>query len=83
MDFNKETLKELQEYDKLYENATFDELEAGYEISKTIKEFDSPEDFLNETQLFLLGQYYSYQNIIDSKDHISEEDLYIFDDEDL
>ena len=54
-----------------------------YKISKTIKEFDSPEDFLNETDLFLLSQYYAYQNIVQSKEPISDEDLYIFDDEDL
>jgi hypothetical protein len=42
MDFNTELINELKEYDALYENATLQELEKGYEISKTIKEFDSP-----------------------------------------
>ena len=83
MDFNTELINELKEYDALYVNATFQELEKGYKISKTIKEFDSPEDFLNETNLFLLSQYYAYQNIVQSKEPISDEDLYIFDDEDL
>ena len=83
MDFKIELIKELQEYDDLYKNAVVSELQRGYEISKTIKEFDSPEDFLNETDLFLLSQYYAYQNIVQSKEPISDEDLYIFDDEDL
>ena len=81
MDFNTELIDELKEYDALYVNATFQELEKGYKISKTIKEFDSPEDFLNETDLFLLSQYYAYQNIVDSKAELEEE--YVFDDEDL
>ena len=81
MDFKIELIKELQEYDDLYKNAVVSELQRGYEISKTIKEFDSPEDFLNETDLFLLSQYYAYQNIVDSKAELEEE--YVFDDEDL
>jgi len=83
MDFNTELINELKEYDALYENATLQELKKGYEISKTIKEFDSPEDFLNETDLFLLSQYYAYQNIFESKEPISDDDLYVFDEEDL
>lgn len=83
MDFNTELINELKEYDALYENATLQELEKGYEISKTIKEFDSPEDFLNETDLFLLSQFYSYKNIEDSKLEDDDEDEYVFDDEDL
>lgn len=81
MDFKIELIEELQEYDVLYVNATIDELKKGFEISKGIKEFDNPEDFLNESDLFLLSQYYAYRNIEDSKQELEYE--YVFDDEDL
>jgi hypothetical protein len=81
MDFKIEIIKELQWYDNLYKNAKINELQKGFEISKTIKEFDSPEDFLNENDLFLLSQFYAYRNIEESK-NIDGED-YVFDDEDL
>ncbi len=84
MDFNKDALKQLREYDILYLHASEQEILEGYEISKTIKEFDSPEDFLNEKDLFLLSQYYAYQNIIDSIElNKSKEVFYVFDEEDL
>ena len=70
MDFKIELIKELQSYDKLYVNATIDELKNGFKISKTIKEFDNPEDYLNENDLFLLSQFYDYKNIEDSKEDI-------------
>ena len=85
MDFNKDIIVKLQKYSKLFTNATKEELLKGFEISKTIKEFDSPDDFLNERDLFLLSQYYSYQNIVDSIElsKAGDDDDYVFDDEDL
>ena len=81
MDFKIEIIEELKDYDKLYENATESELMQGLEISKGVKEFDNPEDTLEEKELFLLSQYYAYVNILDSKS--SEDGDYVFDEEDL
>jgi hypothetical protein len=82
MDFKQQIIDELREYDNLYKKANTKELIAGFEISKQVKEFDSPEDYLSEQDLFLLSQYYSYVNIADSK-LIAAGDEYIFDEEDL
>ena len=81
MDFKIEIIEELKLYDNLYKNANLDELQKGYEISKGIKEFDNPEDFLAEGDLFLLSQFYAYKNIDESKNVEGEE--YVFDEEDL
>lgn len=81
MDFNQDYLKELQCYDVLYENANLEDLAKGYEISKSVQEFDNPEDYLSANDLFLLSQYYAYRNIEESK-NIHGDD-YEFDIEDL
>lgn len=81
MDFKIEIIEELKLYDNLYKNANLDELQKGYEISKGIKEFDSPEEFLGEGDLFMLSQFYAYKNIDESKNVEGEE--YVFDEEDL
>lgn len=80
MDF-KQYLEELREYDPIYSKATIEELKKGEKISKTLKEFDNPEENLEERELFLLSQYFAYTNIVDSKVELDEE--YQFDEEDL
>jgi len=82
MDFDNQIIDELQVYDKLYRKATVEELLAGFEISKNVKAFDSPEDYLTEKDLFLLSQYYAYANIVESK-MVATGDEYVFDEEDL
>lgn len=60
-------LKELQEYDKIYQDVTEEQLQKGFEISLTVKEFDEPEEYLSEPDLFCLSAFYQYQAIIESK----------------
>lgn len=81
MDYDKNIIKELREYDGIFAKATNEELKHGFEISKTIKEFDHPENYLSRRDLFLLSQYFAYKNIVESKEAIEED--YIFDEEDL
>lgn len=82
MDFEKQTIEELREYKEMYSGAKETELADGYELSKKVKEFDNPEDYLSENELFLLSQFYEYMNIIESKS-IEQGDDYIFDEEDI
>lgn len=77
----KQHLEELRKYDSIYSMATVEELKKGEKISKTLKEFDNPEETLEEKELFLLSQYFAYTNIVDSKEEL--EDEYEFDEEDL
>lgn len=76
----KQYLEELRKYDSIYSKATVEELKKGEKISKTLKEFDNPEETLEEKELFLLSQYFAYTNIVDSKEDL--EDEYEFDEED-
>lgn len=81
MDFNQEYIDELREYDKPFENATEEQLQRGYEISKDVKDFDRPEQYLNQDDLIAFSSFCAYIAIVNSKEDLEEP--YAFDREDL
>jgi len=85
MKIDYEILKLLREYDDLFKNVTEKQLLKGYQLSLEVKEFDSPEEYLDEEELFCLSAYYEYQAQIESKklNEQDDGDDYVFDPEDL
>jgi len=80
-----ELLNLLREYKDIFKNITEQQITKGYELSLNVKEFDSPEEYLDEEELFCLSAYYEYQALIESK-KLNEQDNgddYVFDPEDL
>lgn len=85
MKIENEFLKLLRAYDDLFKNVTEKQLLKGYQLSLEVKEFDSPEEYLSEEDLFCLSAFYEYQAQIESKklNEQDDGDDYVFDPEDL
>ncbi len=81
MRFKIKIIEELKKYDKIFSKANQDDLEKGRIISTSVKEFDHPEFYLNEHDLLLLSQYYTYVGICNSKKPLAKEDEYNFDED--
>lgn len=60
MKIDEKLLVKLREHDKIYEFVTEEQIQRGLFLSKSVKDFDRPEDTLDKENLFCLSAYYEY-----------------------
>jgi len=84
MDFKTEIVDEIKKI-KEFESITVENLKHGWELSKNVKEFDSPDEYLNGEELRHLSAFYEYRAEEESIALRNDPDYepYIFDEDDL
>lgn len=84
MDFKPEIVAEIRKIKQL-KSITVEQLKHGWELSKNVKEFDSPDEYLNGDELLHLSAFYEYKAEEEAIELRNDPDYepYIFDEDDL
>ena len=74
-----EKVKQLNQFSQITESY----LQTGERLSKSVKDFDRPEENLSAQELLALSAYYEYVAEIESRKELAPSDEYKFDEEDM